>query len=577
MCWYKKRPGANLWLVILLLVITVPFYLIGISFGLPNNQFGDEWAILNSVLMLPYRYGDPRLYFYGVPFIYLYGLVVGLIYAAYHLVGAVGSPEEFAVSFLQDPTHLVMAGRLLSAGFASATVATLYFLGRRFLPPLEAVLVTLVFALGGVVISYAHYAKLDQMLVFLYVLSVYLMVTGRDSHRRWIAAVVLAGVALATKLSAISLTVPILVMAVYDCGGWRHAWKSRRFWLTPVWWVLGFALANPWAIIRLVQGLVTGAGASLLLGSMDQHFGGESFKGTRLDNVGFYLRVLYLHHGVAGALLAACSPLLLWLRRDRAAVILLAAGWAMVPLVILPPRNDVHWLMPATPALLLGGFVVFYEVMARWQKVRPWAWIVVGAATIVPQVVAGVGTVQRFSLPRTMDVAKDWIETHVPAETPIAMDSGRYLPTNAPALRQHPDRIDEVMVEEAGLRLDVASGGKVDHFYRLLKKANVTGVTYRIYAIQHGILWKGAQLFQRNSLKSLEEYRRLGVRHLVLSDVYWKRYFLVADRLSECQDHAATYLRFIRDEVPELPILARFPPVPGESVGPTITVYGIPE
>jgi hypothetical protein len=310
---------------------------------------------------------------------------------------------------------------------------------------------------------------------------------------------------------------------------------------------------------------------------MDVQFSGESFKGTPLDNVAFYLGVLYRHHGVAGALLAVLSPLLLWFRRDRESWILLAAGWAMVPLVLVPPRNDVHWLMPATPALLLAGFVVFHEFTARWKRARPWAWALVGAVTIAGLVVGGVGTVQRFSLPRTMDLAKDWVEATVPGGSPIAMDSGRYLPTNAPALRQHPDRIDEVMVEEASLRLDAASGGKVDHFYRLLKKANATGLTYRIYTIQHGILWKGAQVFQRNSLKPLEEYRRLGVRHLILSDVYWKRYFQVADRLSECQDHAADYLRFIRDDVPKLPVLARFPPVPGESVGPTITVYGIPE
>jgi hypothetical protein len=74
-------------------------------------------------------------------------------------------------------------------------------------------------------------------------------------------------------------------------------------------------------------------------------------------------------------------------------------------------------------------------------------------------------------------------------------------------------------------------------------------------------------------LKTLEEYRALGVKYIVISDAYYSLYFKIADRLDECHAFVRDYLRFYRDILPSLPVAARFEPVPGTTRGPTITVY----
>ena len=380
--------------VLVLLALTLPFFLIGIGWGLPNNQFGDEWAVLNSTLMLPFRKGDPRLYFYGVPYMYLYAALIGFLFVVSMVLGWVASIQDFTVAFLRDPSAFVLAGRLLSVTFAAGTVVVTFVLARRFLSPLWAVVAVLAFALAGNFVAYAHFAKLDQMLIFLYVLTTWLLMSGQDSKPRWVAAMLLSGVALATKLSAIALVIPIFVTVVLDCGGLGLAWKDKRFWLAPTLWFAGFALVNPWAIIRFAQFLGGAPFAESPFGFLDGGLSTDSFKKTPTDNLLYYGYLLFKEHGALVLLMVVLSPALLWLGRTRDRVVLLASGWALVPFVLVSPRNDVHWLLPATPLLVVAGFALLDQASVRLGRWKNVALLVVGLATLAPQVVGRAAQVR---------------------------------------------------------------------------------------------------------------------------------------------------------------------------------------
>ena len=566
MGWLRTVSPRDWLCVGIILIVAAPLYLIGIDWGMPNNQFGDEWAVLNSTLMLPYRNGDPQLYFYGVPYMYLYGLVIGIIYSVQWVLGWVSSPEDFAVAFLRDPTLLLVTGRALSALFATSAAILLYALSRHFMKAIWSLGVTLVTMLGGGFVAYAHYAKTDQMLVFMFLLVVMLMIHASASKKRLVIAIALAGASVACKLPAICLALPILVCLLYDLGGIRKALRHPLFWLSPLIMMAGFVIVNPWAVIRFDELM-----RELTL--VDKVFGEAGARNSLIDNVTFYLGILSGDRGYLGPALILASPLILAFKPSRERVILLAAAWALIPLVLLLSHRDAHWTLPATPLLLLSGFILINDMLRQWLS-RWHGWIMASLVMllVVPSGLARIRQLENFQLPFTMDAAKAWIEQTIPAGTAIAMDTGRYLPIDAPALRQDPVRLAEITVEEQSAPKDSVSGGQLDHYYRMLTKANEGLPTYRIYPILHGILWKTSTIRQRNTLKSLDEYRSLGVRYIITSSTYSVRYPPLADRLDECHPFVADYVRFYR-VLPTLPMVARFEPMPGEVRGPVISIY----
>jgi hypothetical protein len=567
MSWRFKVSRTDGFLVLLIILIAVTLCLVGLDWGLPNNQYGDEWAILNNTLMLPYRHGDPRLYTYGVPYMYLYGLVIGVIYGVQWLLGMTSSPDSFAIAFLRDPTLLVVTGRAISSIFAVGGAILTYALSRHFLKPVGSLMVTLAMMTSSTWVAYAHFAKTDQMLAFLFVLTILLLIRSTDSRPRLILSIALAGASVACKLPAVSLAAPILVALLFDLGGVRKAVRHPLFWLSPLIMVAGFALINPWAIFHfgdMVDGLLATKTA----------YGLSAVKQSSFDNVMFYLRVLSLNCGYAGVALILASPILIALRPARQNAILLASGWALIPLALLLSERSGHWLLPVIPLLLLAGFVLLRELLDRWlNQWQTWVTIVVGLTILVPGAVVSIQQLQKFQIPFTMDLAKTWVEEHIPPGTGIAMDTGRYLPTYAPALRQAPERLGEMIREDKLRQLDMASGGNVDHYYQMLMKANQGLPSYRIFPILHGIPWKTATVYERNTLKPLNAYRALGVRYIITSSAYSDKYAPLADRLDECHDFVADYVAFYRDVLPRLPVATRFKPVPGVVQGPIITIY----
>jgi len=181
-----------------------------------------------------------------------------------------------------------------------------------------------------------------------------------------------------------------------------------------------------------------------------------------------------------------------------------------------------------------------------------------------------------FFLPNTKDISREWVEKNIPAGTVIAMDTGRYLPTNTLALRQSPARLMEMLEEDKKLAMESYIGGGADHFFRYMAMANKGLKTYEIYPILHGNVWKGAKAEVRDSVKSLAFYRSKGVKYIIISDAYYLRYFRAGDRFDECNDFIPKNYKFYFEVINKLPMVAKFSPETGRILGPIISVHELP-
>ena len=217
----------------------------GISFPWPPDA---------SLLLSPQSPLNPHFFAYG-------SLPIYLLRACASLAGLFNP----ALATLNDSSYIV--GRVLSALFDLGSVYLLYRLGRKLYDPWVGVLAAALLALTVLHIQLSHFYAVDTVLAFLVLLTVTLAaeLAQRPTARRGLGVGVAWGMALATKVSAAPLFVPIALAWLLgtwaaqakgeggregDAGPSRdddhrsggpgdlpRLWSPMRSWMSlPLWW-----------------------------------------------------------------------------------------------------------------------------------------------------------------------------------------------------------------------------------------------------------------------------------------------------------------------------------------------------
>ena len=150
--------------------------------------------------------------------------------------------------------YMAMWGsRMLSALFALGTIITVFRIGRRHFGEGTGLLAAAFLAVTMGIVNIAHFATPESLLFWM----MFLTLLGCDgiattgNTRDYVLVGLFAGLAFATKYTAVMLVVPIAV-----CHVFRHRWKSltwRALWpLVAATLVafLAFAVTNPYAFLR---------------------------------------------------------------------------------------------------------------------------------------------------------------------------------------------------------------------------------------------------------------------------------------------------------------------------------------
>jgi len=440
----RARPGHYL-LLALIVALALALRLYGISWDEGYLFHPDERQILvivdeltfpwppDATLLTPESGWNPGFFAYGSLPIYLLRICASL-------VGQVN--EEYA-SLMSS----YMVGRALSALFDVGSVVLIYLLGRKLYGTWVGLLGAALLSLTVLHIQLSHFYTVDTVLTF-WVLLVLLAAVGVVREPRWTKAWPLGiafGLALATKVSAAPLAVPIALAWVFGMLGARQdplyplRRGATRLWrvflgggLTAVVALLTFVLCQPYAVIDVVQFVTDVAQeGNMARGALDipytrQFIGRLPYLYPIWQSVVWSLGIPL---GVAGwsAVLAACVQVAVVVSRRRwrhAGELLVPLSWALVYFGLVGSFHVkfLRYLLPITPLLCLWaawGLVA----LARGRRYGPVVLRMAGVALlIVVLALTGVyaaAYMHLYQRPHTWVQATAWLCENLPRPSSI--------------------------------------------------------------------------------------------------------------------------------------------------------------
>jgi len=332
----------------------------------------------------------------------------------------------------------IRVGRMLGAVWGTLAVLVLFLLGRRLFGSRTGLLAASLLAVCVFPVQNAHFATNDIPLSALVLLALYLAVRAVDGGRlgHTVAAGAVAGLALATKVSAAPLMLPLGLVAVLR-------WAPRRAWGRLLGWgaaagaaaVVGFCFGQPYAVLDLRAFLHDVVEQS----QMVRHAGLFPYTNqyVGVPKVVYDLRELVVWGmgpplglaAVAGLVLAAVRGV-----RERRAGELLLLAW-VVPFAAITMSFDVkfpRYLLPVYPLLIVWGAAALQHWgiasrLGRWVR----------AAVVAATAAYLLAFMSIYVRPHTVRAASEWYYAHVPAGSRVLSqdwDEGypQHLPGRSP-------------------------------------------------------------------------------------------------------------------------------------------------
>jgi len=394
----------------------------GLAYGLPAVYNPDEVSILSRALAFakgdlnPHNFLYPSLYFY-VLFAWIGGyFVLG------RLAGAFGSLAAFEAQFFVDPTGFYLAGRALTLVCAVATIALVWWLGRRLFGRAAGVTAALFLAVAPFHVRDSHYIKHDVpaalavTIAYLAISRIWPLRARRlDTRTPVVIAAAACGGAVSIHYYAVFLALPLALALVfrYEADGWR-AVVTRGVTAALV-ATAAFFVCSPFILVEPVTAWRDIVANRQIVMDRAITTGGGFFA-----SAGRYLQMLGLEAlGWPVALLGAIGTVWLTARSPRRGMLLLAFPLPFLLFLsnTVPASRYLNPVLPVAALLAAYAVVRLSQVIAARRS--PVTLAVMAALACLPGLAASVGTDRFFRQTDTRTLALQFIEAHVPAGSTI--------------------------------------------------------------------------------------------------------------------------------------------------------------
>lgn len=588
------------WLLLLLLGALL-VRLLGITHDLPFSFYGDEAHFVKRAVA--FGSGDLNPHWFHKPAGYMYLLFVeyGLFYVAGSAVGMFSGLDSFISLFVNDRSAFYLIGRLTTVAFGVGMVGLTYLLGRLVFGHRPALAGAALLAVSYPHVTASQVVKADVPSGFFVVLSLYLLLRAVSAPDRQIRGFALSGLAAGLGMGMKFYSMPLLPLFWFACirrgmhrGEWARLLVDPRPWAACICFVAAFLVTSPYDFID-PAGFVRHKAVSTLdkvvaprkAYDPDTQIEYTTGTGTLLPATGQFFEAVAARTslGIVGTVLALAGMAVFGLPgtaiRERLLVVFFVL---FMVFSVLGASFHVQFrhLVPVYPILMLFAAALVFQAVERVLSGRsPWLAPAVAAGILV---VVAVPTAQltlksgiRDTREDTRNLARHWIEAHIPPDTKILVDE------DGPVLRMN----------KAGLAAMVKAADKAepgpftthaDTYYRYLLQYQ-QGIAYDLTEINH--LWwrsgsggQGAQVYEGdrdadmgNPLKprgvdDLDAYLERGVRYAVLNGLKLKAY--VGTPLGE---RFPEFVSFYRAVQARGELVAEFDPDDGNHPGPQVWVY----
>jgi hypothetical protein len=505
------------------------------------------------------------------------------------VAGLWGGVGDFAVRYILDPTAFYLVGRLTTMAFSLGTLWLVFRMGERWLGRGTGLAAAMVFAVLPGVVTASQHVKEDVPSMFFATLSLfYVFRHVEDRRTRSLAlAAVAAGASAATKAYGMALLVPIGAALLLGAG--RP--PLRRALLLGaaafgLFWLAHFAFA-PFSFLDplgrestfgRILALVSRFGEILGVASPEPL--PDEFLGRQtglLAGFADYVHVLVSPQGmgISAAIAALFGLLLLALRGGTPGRILVGYTilFAIVSVILYPGYASPRHQTPVYPTLCLASGAA---VLLGWRRLPAVAAGLVTAGILAFPAAAVAARAVEVTKEDTRNVAKLWIEKHVPAGTLVLADE------NGPPLLVSTREIHAAM--ERASSPDAVSG-MARHYGQYLEmqaRAARRGVTYDLHEIRVA-WWRPSEAaeeyltsdYDRDmanplrpvGVRTYDEYVRRGFRYAVVHSSQYEQ-FLAPDGASRWPSYARLYTDLFRHGE----LVQEFSPEDGRWTGPTVRV-----
>jgi hypothetical protein len=467
-------PQAAGWSLGAICVLGLTLRIWGLGWGLPDLHHPDEIWILNRALA--FARGDLNPHNFLYPTLYFYALFAweGLFFVVGRLAGWYGSVAAFERSFFVDPSHIVLAGRAMTALFGVLTLPAVYQFGARLYDRTTGLVAALLLAVAPFAVRDAHYIKHDVPVTLFIVLTqaaVARLVVDEDAaaHRRhWLIAGAMAGLALSTQYYAFPVILPIIIAAAVDAsrtGAWRAAF-GRLLWAGAA-SIVAFVATSPYFLREL--GTVVRDMVAVRQIDMDRAVA----QAGAFSSLGAYLHMIATDAiGWSTALLAVAGGLLAFTGEGRRAWLLLSFPFAFLAfLAITVPMS--RYLNPLLPSLALAAAVALKRRRTssdkNHERIPGVFFVAVVVAIAVPGLLGSLRADEFYRQADTRTLAREFIARTAPAGATILVQP------HGVQLRQS----REALVEALRMHLGSESAASIK-FQRELEAASAVTPVYRV-------------------------------------------------------------------------------------------------
>lgn len=428
----------------------------GVTWGLPYLYDPDEHFLVDPAVGFVTSGGNlnPHSFFYpGTTIMYLLGLAYFGYWVVGHFAGWFPDLQVFAGTFASTPSSFYLIARILAATLSTVSIPLVYGLGRTMAGTGAALAAATFVALSPLHVDYARVVRTDPLMTVFLLAAMLSAVKAMDSPSAggFFLTGIFIGLATATKLPGVSgALIPVLAIVLAQAPP-AAPWALRTRWLGAAFLggMAGFFGAAPFIVtgIREVYWVLMMEGSRAHL----------SATGTRgVPNYLWYLKWPLRHAlGLPLELMALLGFLVSCRVRSRPRLLLLSFSLLFLLGIGMSLKRWDRWIVPLVPFVaILAALGVERIVQAlRWLRTRPLAQdgavVALGLALVIPSVSEGL--YQGGLTLDTRDIAKAWIERHVPSGARLAVE--QYTPPVSRAEYQ-------VFVEERGsLKRDTTTTG----------------------------------------------------------------------------------------------------------------------
>jgi 4-amino-4-deoxy-L-arabinose transferase-like glycosyltransferase len=419
------RAEVRLLAVVLLAALVLRTW--GAFFGLPHVYHPDEgFEVYRAVRLGMGGFDTGRIAkggYYFLLFLEYAGLFVWSL-----VTGAVAGAGDFAQSFVRDPSPFWKIGRVTTAALGTATVALVWWQGRRMGSARAGLLGALFLAFSLQHIEDSHYVTVDVPMTLFAFWAVILVVedaSGRSRLRARTFAPIAAYAALC-KMPALLVLVPFLLAAMLRGGlGGPDGVLSRRTILPAAATLAIYCAANPGLLVgfgSFAQGVAGMFAPSVEGGGGTAFAAGEPSTNLWL----FYARALLRSQGPALLALSVIGVAIGIARRSQAAILHLAFVVPLFVLVAAASTSHLYYpryIVPMLPALCLLAGLALDELVRRISTRAPGLLAAaIGCLVVLEPGLSAATWDMRLTRTDTRTLAARWIETHVEHRSRILLE-----------------------------------------------------------------------------------------------------------------------------------------------------------